>query len=224
MENTDWEKGSFQSPTQQSNTDWERGSFAEPPSRGFKGWAQDVAATAVKGAIGVPEAAVGLADLVTGGQVGKALENEGGAVGLRFKQAREVANDWHSDATKEAQRKFQQADGIGGKLRAAVENPSNIAVAVGESLPAMGAGGVVSRGLMAGTKLGQMGAAGARVAGAGGEGITAAGSAAEQIRQETPDGLLTPTQAALAAGTGVATAGFGMVGGSVANKLGIGDA
>ena len=36
----------------------------------------DTAVSAVKGAIGLPEAAVGLADIVTGGRVGKALENE----------------------------------------------------------------------------------------------------------------------------------------------------
>ncbi|WP_146033753.1 PLxRFG domain-containing protein [Alicycliphilus denitrificans] len=187
--------------------------------RGLKGWAQDVAATAVKGAIGVPEALVGLADIPTGGAVGKFLENEGGAVGLRFKQAKEVANDWHSDATKEAQRKFQAADGIVDKTVTAIQNPSLIATAVGESLPSMGAGGVAARGLLA---------AAPRVApwaaGAIGEGVTGAGSAAEQIRQETKDGLLTPEQAALAGATGVATTAFGALGGKVANRLGIGEA
>lgn len=196
----------------------------QTPSRGFKGWARDVAATAVKGAIGVPEAIVGLADIPTGGRVGKFLENEGGSVGFRPKEAKELVNDWHSDATKEAQRKFQAADGIVDKTVTAIKNPSLIATAVGESLPSMGLGGVAGRGLMAATRLGQMGAKGAALAGAAGEGITAAGSAAEQIRQETPDGLLNPTQAGLAAGTGVATAGFGVLGGRVANKLGIGDA
>ena len=196
----------------------------ESSSRSLTDHARDVAATAVKGAIGVPEAAVGIADLVTGGQVGKALENEDGPVGLRFKQAKEVANDWHSDATKEAQRKFQAADGIVDKAITAVQNPSTIGVAVGESIPGMVAGGAVGRGLMAATRLGQMGATGAAMAGAAGEGVMAAGSAAEQIRQETPDGLLTPTQAGLAGATGVATAGFGVLGGRVANKLGIGDA
>jgi len=197
---------------------------ADSPKRTLSGTIKDVAATAVKGAIGVPEALVGIADIPTGGEVGKFLENEGGSVGFRPKQAKEIANDWHSDATKEAQRKFQDANGIVDKAVTAVQNPSLIATAVGESLPSMGAGGVAARGLMAATKLGQMGAAGAALAGAAGEGITAAGSAAEQIRQETPDGLLTPTQAALAAATGVATAGFGVLGGRVANKLGIGDA
>ncbi|MVT30103.1 hypothetical protein GO496_24470 [Acidovorax citrulli] len=96
----------------------------EEPKRGLKGWGQDIAATAVKGAIAIPEAAVGLADILTGGRVGKFLENEGGAVGFRPKQTREIVNDWHSDATKEAQRKFQEADGIVDKAVTAVQNPS----------------------------------------------------------------------------------------------------
>lgn len=193
-------------------------------SRSASDYARDAAAWTVKGAIAVPEAAVGLADLATGGRVGKFLENEGGMVGFRPKPAREAVNEWHSDATKEAQRKFQEAEGLGGKFKAAVENPSNIVGAVVESLPAMGAGGVAARALGAATRLGQAGAKGAAAAGALGEGIVGAGSAAEQIRQETDDGLLSPGQAAAAAATGAATAGFGYAGGRMAQRLGIGDA
>ena len=193
-------------------------------SRSASDYARDAAAWTVKGAIAVPEAAVGLADLATGGRVGKFLENEGGSVGFRPKPAREAVNEWHSDATKEAQRKFQEAEGLGGKFNAAVENPSNIVGAVVESLPAMGAGGVAARALGAATRLGQAGAKGAAAAGALGEGVVGAGSAAEQIRQETDDGLLSPGQVAAAAATGAATAGFGYAGGRVAQRLGIGDA
>jgi hypothetical protein len=218
---------SYGTPAAQSNAKpWELqyDKPEKPPARGFGGWARDIAATAVKGAIAVPEAVVGLADIPTGGRVGKFLENEGGAFGFRPKQAREIVNEWHSDATKEAQRKFQEADGIGAKFQTAIENPSLIATAVGESLPSIVAGGVVARGLMGATRLGQMGAKGAAAAGAIGEGATMAGSAAEQIRQETPDGLLTPTQAGAAVATGAAGAVFGYGGGRLAQRLGIGDA
>jgi hypothetical protein len=196
----------------------------EAKGRSAADYARDAAAWTVKGAIAVPEAAVGLADLATGGRVGKFLENEGGSVGFRPKPAREAVNEWHSDATKEAQRKFQEAEGLGGKFKAAVENPSNIVGAVVESLPAMGAGGVAARALGAATRLGQAGAKGAAAAGALGEGVVGAGSAAEQIRQETDDGLLSPGQVAAAAATGAATAGFGYAGGRMAQRLGIGDA
>ena len=61
-------------------------------------------------------------------------------------------------------------------------------------------------------------------AGAGGEGLAMAGSAAEQIRQETDDGLLTPTQSGIAAATGVAGAALGVGGAKLAQRLGVGDA
>ena len=186
---------------------------APPPERGLKGWAQDIGATAVKAAIAVPEMAVGLADLATGGRAGRAAEG----LGLRFKEAREIANDWHSEATKEAQRKFQQAEGVTGKAAAALQNPSVIATAVGESLPSMFTGGLIGRGLRLAGRIGPA------LAGALGEGIVGAGSAAEQIRQESPNGLLTGRQAGLAGLSGVADAGFGLLGGKMAQRLGIGD-
>lgn len=215
----------------------------EPPARGFGGWARDVAATAVKGAIAVPEMVVGLADIPTGGRVGKFLENEGGAVGFRPKQAKEIVNEWHSDATKEAQRKFQQADGFVDKAVTAIQNPSNIFVSVGESIPSMLAGGVMGRGALATarglgfaatpatTAVGALTEAGAAtaarqatIAGAAGEGLSMAGSAAEQIRQETEDGLLTPMQSGDALLTGAVGGAISRLSGGLQNKLGIGDA
>lgn len=205
----------------------------EPPARGFGGWARDGAAWLTKGAISVPEAVVGLADIPTGGRVGKFLENEDGAIGFRPKQAKEMVNDWHSDATKEAQRKFQEAEGIGGKFQAAIENPSNVVGAVFESLPSMGAGSVVARGALAAAKAGYLGKAaaagaetakGALIAGGVGEGAVMAGSQAESIRQETEDGLLTPGQAGASLATGGIGGAFSFMGGRLANKLRIGDA
>ena len=213
---------------------------APAQARGFGGWARDIAATAVKGAVAVPEAVVGLADIPTGGAAGKALES----IGFRPKDARELVNDWHSDATKEAQRKFQESDGIWEKTKTAVQNPSLIATAVGESLPVMGLGGVAARGVLAArgamagraaTRAGLGEAAATKaaeqamtraapLAGAAGEGAVMAGSAAEQIRQETDDGLLTAKQAGLAGATGLVGGAFGALGGRLASRLGIGDA
>ena len=194
---------------------------APPPERGLKGWAQDIGATAVKGLIGAAEAGMGLTDLATGGLSGRAAEG----LGLRFKDWREKANDWHSEATKEAQRQYQQAEGVTGKVAAALQNPSVIASAVGEALPQMFAGGLIGRGLMlAGRAVPALaGRIGPALAGALGEGIVGAGSAAEQIRQESPNGLLSGRQAGLAGLSGVADAGFGLLGGKMAQRLGIGD-
>ena len=149
--NSEWGANDQLSPTSsQSGGSWGKGDkelAPEPEARGFGGWARDAAAWLTKGAISVPEAAVGLADIPTGGRVGKFLENEGGAIGFRPKPAKEIVNDWHSDAYKANQAKFAAADGIVDKAKVAIENPSLILGGVVESLPSMGAGGVVARGV-----------------------------------------------------------------------------
>ena len=204
----------------------------ETPARGFGGWARDGAAWLTKGAISVPEAVVGLADIPTGGRVGKFLENEDGAIGFRPKQAKEMVNDWHSDAYKANQAKFSAADGIVDKAKVAIENPSLILGGVVESLPSMAAGGVAARGALAAAKAGYLGRAaaagaetvkGAAIAGGVGEGAVMAGSQASAIRQETDDGELTAGQAGMAAGTGVIGGLLGYGGAKLAQHLGIGN-
>ena len=204
----------------QSEKPWEDfGGESKPEPKGFAGHARDLGISALQGAIGVPEMAVGLADIPTGGAVGKFLENKDGAVGFRPKQAREFLDTLKTDATQQQKKEFEQADGVMGKAGYALSNPSLISNAVAESLPVMGAGGLIGRGVMAAApKLGAAVAAGA------GEGIASAGSTAEQIRQETKDGELTAGQSALALGAGAATGAFGVAGAKVAKKLGIADA
>jgi N12 class adenine-specific DNA methylase len=193
---------------------------AEPeaePSGALRRVALDGGISLLKGAIAVPEAIVGMADLVSGGRVGKFLENEGGDIGFRPKEAKAALDEYLSPEQKAANAAVQQADGFVDKLGAAVSNPSVIAHTAVESVPAMLGGGVVARGLLkAAPKLG-IAAAGA------GEGIVGAGLTAEGIRQETADGLLTGQQAGIAAASGVATGLIGAIAGKVAAKMGIGD-
>lgn len=187
---------------------------AKPEPRSLMRTAGDVGISALKGAIGVPEAAVGLADLATGGRAGQLAEE----VGFRPKAAKAMLDEAYSPQQKAAFQKVQAADGLGDTFMAAVNNPSVVAHSVVESLPSMGAGGVLARGGLAlAPKLTPV------VAGALGEGIVGAGAAAEQIRQGSTDGLLTGTQTGLAAATGALTTGFGMLGGKIAKKLGIAD-
>lgn len=178
--------------------------------------AADVGLSLLKGAVGVPESAVGMADLATGGRVGKFLENEGGAIGFRPKEARAYLDTLYSPEQQAANAEVQNAHGIVDTAAAALRNPSVIAHSAIESLPAMGAGGVVGRGMMALAP--RMGAA---VAAGAGEGVVAAGQQAEQVRQQTPDGLLTGQQAALAAGSGLATGAIGVGAGRLAQRLGL---
>ncbi|MFN7153809.1 MAG: PLxRFG domain-containing protein [Acidovorax sp.] len=206
---------------------------APAQDKGMGGLLRDAGLSLAKGVVAVPEAVVGLADIATGGRVGKALENEGGAVGFRPKQAKEFLGDLHTEKYKDQQQQFQEADGILEKTGVALSNPSMIANAVVESVPVMGMGGAMGRaGLAAGRGMGAFAnpttaaqaARQAAVAGAAGEGVSMAGSQAEAIRQETADGLLTPTQSGAAALTGLVGGAVGAGSARLARYLGIGDA
>ena len=233
----DWNDFKPADGAQPGATDWSQFKPA-PKGAGVISKIADVGLSIAKGVIGVPEAAVGLADIVSGGAAGKAVEN----AGVRFKDAKQVLTDWQSDDLKGKQQEFQQADGVVDKLGVALSNPSLIANAVAESVPLMGAGGVAARGVLGLGARGVSSAAGGvgpalpgllartvgtgaapMVAGAIGEGLAGAGSAAEQIRQETPTGYMTGTQSALAAGSGAATALLSVGGGALARSFGWAD-
>ncbi len=175
---------------------------------------KDVGISALKGAIGVPEAAVGLADIVTGGYAGKGAE----ALGFRPAEAKAALNEQYSDAQKAANQRVADAKGFLPTVGAMVSNPSTILQTGIESLPSMGAGGVVGRGALAlAPKIG------ATIGGAIGEGAVGAGQTAEQIRQSNADGTLSLGQSAAALGSGIGTGAFAAVGGRIAEKLGIAD-
>jgi N12 class adenine-specific DNA methylase len=188
---------------------------SDAPKRSTLDVVKDVGVTALKGAVGLPQSVVGLADMATRGRAGKALEQ----AGVGFEETQKFLDDQYSDAQKAANRKVQTAQGFVGTAKAMLENPSTIATSVGESVPQMLGGAGVARGLL---KVAPKVAP--AIAGAIGEGVLGAGSQAEQIRQETQDGLLTPKQVALSAATGASTAAFGALGGKLSQRLGIGDA
>jgi predicted RNA methylase len=176
--------------------------------------AGDYGISALKGAIAVPEAAVGLADIVTGGEAGKVAEE----VGFRPKEAKQILDSYLTPEQQAANRKVHEAEGFVDTVKESVKNPSTIAHTIVESVPSMLGGGAIARGI---TKVAPKVAP--YVAGALGEGTVGAGSAAEQVRQQTEDGTLSVDQIAPVVASGAGTALFGAVGGRVAQKLGIGD-
>lgn len=188
------------------------------PSRTLGGTVKDVGIDVLKGAISVPEAVVGAADIFTGGRVGKGLEG----FGFKPAEAKQILEEEYSPARKEAGERFHEAEGIVDKTVAAVTNPSVVASAVLESLPLMGAGGAIARGLKT-LGIAARGVSGAVTRSAIGEGTVAAGSAAEGVRQQTDEGLLTAKQSALAGLSGALTGAFAKIGGQAAAKLGIAD-
>jgi len=187
-------------------------STPDEPSSLFRRIAGDTAVTALKGAIGLPESIVGLADIPTGGRVGKALEN----VGYRPREAKEILNELYSPEQKAAFSNVQQAKGFLPTLKAVVQDPSVIAHTALESAPQMLGGAGIARGaLKTAPKLTPW------VAGAIGEGAIGSGQQAESIRGETPDHLLTPQQAGMAGLSGVVTGMIGAGAGKFADTTGI---
>lgn len=189
--------------------------------KGVMGHLKDTGLSALKGAVAVPELAVGIMDVMSDGATGKTLENKDGAIGFRPKEAKQALGDLHTDQYKAQQQEFADAgkdgnwvDKVVDKTKVALTNPSLIANTVVESVPSMLAGGVIGRAL---------GIANPIVAGAVGEGAVMAGSQAEQIRQETVDGRLTADQSLAGVGTGALGGLIGFAGGRLAQKMGIGD-
>lgn len=214
----DWSKGTLTpppgaAPAPEQETDWSKGEMTAPA--GLLRRAGDLGLGLAKGIIGVPEALVGVADLPTLGYAGKVAEG----LGFRPKEAKAMLDEFKSPEQKAADAKVQQADGFFPTLGAMVQNPSTIAGAALESAPSMLGGGLIGRGV--GAVLPRVGGV---VRGAIGEGAVAAGQNAEQVRQETADGLLTPTQAGVLAASGALTGAISLGAGSVARRLGIGDA
>jgi len=197
-----------------------------PPKRTLAGTLKDVGVSAVKGLVNAGEAVVGLADIPTGGRVGKALDS----IGLNTKVARDFYDEQYSPAQQEANRNVEQAEGFVPTIKAYIENPSTIAHQVIEQIPAMAIGGAGGAALKTGvTKLAPTiakkigGATLGVAAGATGEGLVSAGQAEEQIRQQNPEGTTTAEQGLMAAGSGLGTGIFGFVGGRLAQKLGFAD-
>lgn len=184
----------------------------EKTERTFGGTLKDIGISALSGAIGLPQSVVGLLDIPTGGAIGKGLES----LGYRPEEAKKFLKEEYSPAQKEAFKQVSEAKGFIPTLQAAVRNPSTILQSATESIPQMLGGMGIARGVMAAApKLS------AAVAGGLGEGMLGAGSAAEQIREESPDKLLAPLQSLAALGSGAGTAAFGILGGKIAgSKLG----
>jgi GGDEF domain-containing protein len=184
------------------------------PETSFGDRAKDVGITALKGAIGVPETAVGLADIPTGGRVGKALQENG----VDFKRAKDILSENYSPAQKQAFENVQNAEGFVPTLKAVAENPSVAGHTILESAPSMLGGAGIAKGVMKAAP-----ALSPLAAGAIGEGGVTAGQNVEQVRQQTENGLLTPEQTAILAGSGAATGAITGGFGKIANKLGVGD-
>jgi hypothetical protein len=114
------------------------------PDRTVSGSVIDAGVTALKAAIGLPEAFLGLADIPSGGTIGKFLED----AGYKPKEAKEILDTYLSEAQQYANRQVKETKGFLPTIGAALQNPSTIVTAVGESLPQMLGGAAVARGIL----------------------------------------------------------------------------
>lgn len=180
-------------------------------------------------AVGIPETVVGLLDIPTMGHAGKVAETVSRGLGLGdFKSANEMFNNLLTPETREAQQKVAEAKGFLPTIATAIQNPSSIVQTVAESIPAMVGGmrvaGAVSK--LVGKPLIEAGVANIpRIATVGGaaEGAITAGQNIEQTRQQTEEGLLTPSQVAINTLSGVLTGMIGVAGGRLAQRFGLED-
>jgi hypothetical protein len=213
----DVQGSSYEVDAPDENTAWQWAVYTHknPEKPKEKTWgdvAKDVGVTALKGAVGLPQAAAGVLDIPTLGLASKGLE----AAGVRFADTQKMLDQAYSPAQQEAFKRVESADGFVPTIQALAKDPSVAAHMIGQSIPQMlGGAGVGKLALKAAPIIGDV------VAAALGEGVLGAGSAASQIREGTPEGLLTPKQALAALGSGVGTAAFGVLGGKAASsKLG----
>ena len=193
--------------------------FADNSGRTLGGTIKDAGISLYKGVVGLEDAAVGLVDMVTPGNLGGAYESGmKWLTGTTPKEAVTYAESQYSDAQKEANRKVNEAEGFLPTTGALLKNPSVVAHSLVESAPSMLAAGGIGRGLVL-----VEGAASPVLASAAGEGLISSGSTHEQIRQGSPSGNVTPMQSNAAALSGFTTGTLTMIGGRLANRLGFGD-
>lgn len=181
----------------------------------------DPALGLAKGVIGAEEFLVGLGDILTGGRAGKAQEETMKERGMpSVQQMKDFLTSLQSPERLEAVKKVAEAKGAGPTTLALLENPSALSEVVESSLPTMAAAEVGLGRFILPKVFPKMGAVSR---GATGEATAQAGSMAEQVRQQNEDRLLSPEQSVISAVSGVLTGLQGLVGGKVAQKLGLQD-
>jgi len=181
----------------------------------------DPALGLAKGVINAEEFLVGLGDILTGGRAGKIQEETMKERGMPSpQQMKDFLTSLQSPERIESVKKVAEAKGFGPTALSLIENPAALSEIVESSLPSMAASQVGLGRYLLPKVAPKMGAVSR---GAVGEATVQAGSMAEQVRQQNEDRLLTPKQSATSVVSGVLTGAQGLLGGKVAQKLGLQD-
>lgn len=205
-------------------TAFDPSSAALAQDEGNAGLLGDLGTDLKRGALKLPGAVAGLADIpvgiVTGERkVSQWADSVGEATGFQpGKWADEAAKEYSPKRQAGAEEidKAWEEGGAADIAGAYLRNPGNVAGMVAESLPSMVAGGLAGRAAM-----GVAGLAGRSlspaVAGAAGEAAVSAGQTMDQIS----DDVDARRAATAAAATGALTGAFGYAGGRAAQRLGL---
>ena len=203
---------------------------------GFKAAVNDLSVGITRGLWSLPEAAVGLADIVTAGAAGDKLkkaglhpEATGRFIETLYSSSMRAASEnvAASGGIADAETLGEAAAAVGETIQAVIDNPKVIARTLAEAVPLMLGGGLVGRALGAVPKIvgrmsGQMATAGsAGLRAAAGEAVVGAGSSAAGMRSAT--GEFGGKQALAASISGALTGVLGRGGAAAAKKLGIVD-
>jgi len=187
------------------------------PNAGVIDRAKDLGIDAIKAAVGLPESIVGLADIPTGGAIGKWIEEN---TPVQFEETQNILSDLYSEERKAEQRDVSAAfdESFLGGMKEAISQPAVPIGTIVQSLPQMMGGRAVAGGaLKLAPKMSQALAAGL------GEGMFSAGSTAEGIRYENESRDLTAGQSATALGSGALTGVLGGISNKIGAKFGLED-
>ena len=177
---------------------------------------KDFGIDATKATLTVPESIIGLADIPTGGRVGKFIEDY---TPVQFEETRDILNQAYSPERQQEQREISQAydESFFGGLKKQLSEPASAVGMITESAPLMLGGRAIA------TKLLQRGLKSPTVAAGVGEGLVTAGAQETGIRNETEDGLTSFGQGAAALGSGFVTGLLGGTSNKLSQKLGLAD-
>lgn len=189
----------------------------ETEGRGTKAL-EDIGVGAMKGGVGLGQSVIGLADLLTPGDLGGAVED----AGLDLNKVQEYLSTQYSPQQQEAIKNLAAAHGWKAILQAAKDNPSALVSALGESAPQMvGGAGIAKAGLMGlGKVLTKVPAVAPYVAAGLGEAGVGAGAQKENLRVTNPEGEATGANTQAALMTGLGTGVVGAAGAKLTTALG----
>lgn len=165
----------------------------------------------------VPSAITGLLDIPVAAVTGRPMVSEGWdelgkLTGFQPKKWSDEAQAEYSPARQDAQRQAAQAEGFVDTAGVYLSNPSMLAGTVLESVPSIALGGIYARGLKGIGALSGVTRAGI------GEGAVMGG---QSMNQMVEDGADPRTAAGFAAGVGAIGGALGVVGGSLAQRMGL---